>query len=167
MKWTACKAVNPQFRKPTSQHPDRVSLSLAGTWHCHTPTATFCHPSVWILAVHKITSPSRMTCWATFEGGGWPVGWLVVCNSALCRLCWVQCPSLCLAQASRLLLFPLCWVFHEEQLWPQVLAQVLQHPLLAAAGKAGMLSWCAGCVGQIGFASSLRQEFGIWGFVCC
>lgn len=74
-------------------------------------------------------------------GGGWLVGWLMACNSVLCRvceLCWVQC-SLCLAQASRLLLFPLCWVFHEEQLWPQVLAQVLQHPLLAAAGKAAML----------------------------
>lgn len=143
MKWTACKAVNPQFRKSASQCPDRVFLSLAGTEHCHTPIATFWHPSVWIWAVHQITSPSRMTFGLHLRVGSWFVGWLVVCNSGVCR---VQCSPLCLAQAPWLLLFPLCWVFHEKQLWPQVLAQVLQHPLLAAAGKAEMLSCCALCV---------------------
>lgn len=83
VKWTTCKAVNPQFRRPTSQCPDRVFLSLAGTWHRHTPTATFCHPSVWILAVHKIMSPSRMMPWARLEGGAglWGGSW---CGSQSC-----------------------------------------------------------------------------------
>lgn len=65
---------------------------------------------------------------------------------------------LLLRQASWLLLFSLCWVFHEEQLWPQVPAQVLQHPLLAAAGKTHLMCQVA----RMDFILSV-SEVGIWG----
>lgn len=50
-----------------------------------------------------------------------------------------SCPtagrSLLSEQTTGLLLLPLRRVLHEEQLWPQVPSQVLQHPLPAAAGE--------------------------------
>lgn len=38
-------------------------------------------------------------------------------------------------QTARLLLYPLCWVFHEEQFWAEIFAQVLQHPFPPAPGE--------------------------------
>lgn len=54
--------------------------------------------------------------------------WLTVCPPS-------SPPPFDIEQAPRLLLLSLCRVFHEEQFWPQIPAQILQYPLLAATGR--------------------------------
>lgn len=111
------------------------------------PTATFLSPFSVNFSCTQSNESKQNDPLGYIWGWGaglWGGSWCVAQSCAGCAGHSVLLSRL--PQASWLLLFPLCWVFHEEQLWPQVLAQVLQHPLLAAAGKAGMLSWCVGCV---------------------